>query len=416
MKHTFTVALIGVMILVGAGCTNPFAKKEETKPAPKSTPAANSDSQDDEVFGREDDAPIIIKDGWETYRGSQGFSFQYPLSGATTTWDGTERLEIDITNRSLDSAWLELDIAHISEARELPELCENIELDEYGKRYYNGILFAHCVETEGAAGSQYHTFNYGTMVNGWAVHLSFTARSMIDPRVSQACLDETVTDKSCEEFNPYEDADVFQEIIETFTWPQTDGISFVDEKIVDEQEKLILEVRYPIMVGATFADAFNKTIREDVQSLVDQITDYSKGSFGENAPGPLSLYLEPAHIFEKDGFVNVLLVGSEYTGGAHPNTVYANYIFNGEDEEFLTLLEFFDRVDVELDYVVNKARESLAKHPYVSDDPDWIWSGTEPKEENYQIAAITEYDVTIIFPPYQVGPYAVGPQEVTIEL
>lgn len=416
MKHSLTASVIAIMVLVGAGCTNPFAKKEEAKPTSQQ-PADKSTSEDDEVFGREDEAPQITKDGWDTYRGSQGFSFQYPLSGATTTWDGTERLEIDLPDRTLDSAWLELDIAHVAEARELPELCNDIDPEAYGsKQFINGVLFAHCTETEGAVGSQYHTYHYGTMMNGWAVHLSFTARSMIDPRISEACTDGSVTDLSCEEFNPNRDAKIFREIIKTFTWPQTSGISFVDEEITDEQEKLIIDVRYPTMVGATFADAFNKTIRDDVQSLVDQITEYSKGSFGENAPGPLSLYLEPKHIFEKDGFVNVLLVGSEYTGGAHPNTVYANYIFNGEDEEFLTLLEFFDRVDVELDDVVSEARESLAKHPYVSEDPDWIWSGTEPKEENYQIAAITEYDVTIIFPPYQVGPYAVGPQEVVIGL
>ncbi len=418
MKRMLTASVIGI-ILMGAGCTNPFAKKEEEKPAPQPSPPSDSASQDDEVFGRGNANPRILREGWETYRGSQGFSFQYPLSGVTTAWNGTERLKIDLPNRSLDSAWLELDIAQTSGSEEVPKLCGNVDvdLDAYGaKQFINGLFFIACDEQEGAAGSQYHTYRYETSRNGWTVRLSFTAQSMIDPRVSDACVQGTVDDVSCDAFDPSRDAKIFREIIKTFAWPQTNGISFVDEEIAEERETLILDIRYPVMTNATFADAFNERMQEDVQSLVDQFTEYSEGFLADQSPGPLSLSLEPAHIYESNGIVNVLLQGSEYTGGAHPNTVYASYIYDGENQKFLTLLEYFDREDISLEDVVTRARTSLAEQPYVGDDEDWIRRGTEPKEENYEIAKITEDGVTIIFPPYQVGPYAVGPQEVEIGL
>jgi hypothetical protein len=47
-------------------------------------------------------------------------------------------------------------------------------------------------------------------------------------------------------------------------------------------------------------------------------------------------------------------------------------------------------------------------------DPSWIQEGAGPRTDNFARWALVEEGLTIFFDPYQVAPWAAGPQAVTI--
>lgn len=421
MKRVLAPALLAALFVVGAGCTNPLERRGAAPTSPQ-PPQGNEEpaTQDEEIFGRELESPPPSHGDWPSYEHASGFSFQYPQTG-TSTWDGSGKLEIGLPNRSLDAAWLELEVFHEAEARELPELCRGVDFFEPNvMTYHNGIPFVTCTEVEGAAGSAYHTFRYVTNRNGVIAALSFTAQTMSDPRTNEACLNGSVTDASCETFNPERDAKIFHTIMETFRWPNPSLYDMTDERITDERSGLSIDIRYPVIMNATFADAFNERIRTNMRDMAEGMrTMYETGyeTLEEGEPGYIwTLTIEPTHIYKTNDLVNVFMSGSEYTGGAHPNPLYGSYVFDGISQEFLTPLEYLNEQGINTVDVVNRSRETLLERQYINEDEDWIYTGTEPKDENYSIIKIEADQAIIVFPPYQVGPYAAGPQEITIEL
>jgi hypothetical protein len=48
------------------------------------------------------------------------------------------------------------------------------------------------------------------------------------------------------------------------------------------------------------------------------------------------------------------------------------------------------------------------------EDNDWIEKGAAAELSNYDNWAITKKGLRITFDPYQVGPYAAGPQQVVV--
>jgi hypothetical protein len=415
MKYALPCFMAAALALLGAGCANPFAK---TTPDTPETPVAaqKTNAADPDEPGQDAVMPIE-RDNWGTYRSEYGFSFRYPLPpDASEAWDGTGRLSIALPNRSLDAAWLKADAARQGRGAE-PEPCERAGTNpREDTAYVNGIRFDVCLADDTAAGQAFHTFRYTTRRNGKIAVLTFEAQTLPDPANDERCKDGSVRDRSCTEFNPYSDAGTFLEIIKTFEWPDPDFITMRDEEIFKERNGMEVSIRYPLIVDASFADAWNAKMREDMRELADRFTAFSRGLPSEESLSPFTLTLEPAHVYESDGLINILFEGSEYTGGAHPTPIYESYIFNGDDREFISLLDYFERRDVTLEDVVKTARKTLGEHPYLAEDEDWIRRGTEPKEENYRYASIEDDTVTILIPPYQVGPYAVGPQEVKIEL
>lgn len=412
MKRYAFLPIACALLLLGVGCNQAAKETEQTPTAPSSGNQQVSDGTDTErtpVPGGI--RPSLKHNNWLTYKGSGGISFLYPPSEEPRQpWDGSDKYPITILDRSLDSAWMELRVI----TGDGEEGCAPNGTSD--TRYINGLLFETCQTIEGAAGSTYRSYRYSTARDERTVHLTFTVRHLTDPGIDERCVDGSVTDNSCEEFNPTRDAEVFRDIIATFLWPDANGINMSDEIIEERTDDLTLSIRYPTLMDATFAGAFNDRLRSDMHALAEEFTGYQNGPLAEQSPGPLSLTLEPTHIYTDGNIVQVLLSGSEYTGGAHPGNVYRNYIYDGENQTYISLFDFFERHDISIESVVEQARNTLEQHPYIGADTDWIKSGTEPKPENYEIGNIEQDRVTIIFPAYQVGPYAAGPQEIVVGL
>ncbi len=104
-------------------------------------------------------------------------------------------------------------------------------------------------------------------------------------------------------------------------------------------------------------------------------------------------------------------------GAAHPNTFVHAFNYNIKDlKAVVTLQDVFVPGANYLPLVSNFARTDLKAQlkndlAVIENDID---KGTEAKEENFREFVLTTHGLKLIFNPYQVGPYALGKQQVFI--
>ncbi len=113
----------------------------------------------------------------------------------------------------------------------------------------------------------------------------------------------------------------------------------------------------------------------------------------------------------------------EDTLGAHPNTYFRTFTFDTATGAELSLADIFAAGAPYLQALSEIARAKLppivAQHAQVSVsevDTDYIADGTTPATESFQTWYIDTDTLTIVFPPYQVGPYALGTIELPLPL
>lgn len=111
------------------------------------------------------------------------------------------------------------------------------------------------------------------------------------------------------------------------------------------------------------------------------------------------------------------------TLGAHPNGFFKTFTFDtdpstssGQAGTPLALADLFTPGAKYLEELSTIARAKLPGIIGQYADTDYITTGTEPKEENFQTFILDNGSLTILFPPYQVGPYSIGPQTLPIPL
>ncbi len=109
------------------------------------------------------------------------------------------------------------------------------------------------------------------------------------------------------------------------------------------------------------------------------------------------------------------------TLGAHPNAYYRTFTFDLETGAGLVLGDLFVPGSDYVGKLSEISREQLipqiAKAENVSEaeiDRSMIDAGTTADEDNFQNFYLEENYLVIIFAPYQVGPWALGEQEVRI--
>lgn len=113
---------------------------------------------------------------------------------------------------------------------------------------------------------------------------------------------------------------------------------------------------------------------------------------------------------------SVIFTVSDYTGGAHPNSYFQTYTVDASTGELLTLADVFRDVDAGLLAVSGLAAQAILSDMGEMADAQWVTDGTAPAAVNFQFWALADNALRVFFPPYQVGPYAMGPQVVDIPL
>ncbi len=106
----------------------------------------------------------------------------------------------------------------------------------------------------------------------------------------------------------------------------------------------------------------------------------------------------------------------EDTMGAHPNSYYRTFVFDLRTGKQIQLKDLFAPGADYLTPLSNTARAGLSAQLGEDVNTEYLNSGTAPEDINFQNFVIDGDTLVILFPPYQVGPYALGPQKVSILL
>jgi Protein of unknown function (DUF3298). len=100
------------------------------------------------------------------------------------------------------------------------------------------------------------------------------------------------------------------------------------------------------------------------------------------------------------------------TGGAHPNTAFATFVFDMKRQAKLELADVFTDVPAALKIL----SELAARRMELVLDGSVFPEGLAPKAENFSVFLFDGADIVFTFPPYQVASYAQGSQILRVPL
>ncbi len=102
----------------------------------------------------------------------------------------------------------------------------------------------------------------------------------------------------------------------------------------------------------------------------------------------------------------------EDTLGAHPNLYFRTFTFDTKTGQEILLGNLFTSSSNYLSTLSVRARSDIPgiikKMSGSSGDIEYIQNGTKPVAESFQNFYIDNKNLVLVFPPYQVGPYALG--------
>lgn len=185
-----------------------------------------------------------------------------------------------------------------------------------------------------------------------------------------------------------------------------------------------ITVKYP----HTSSAKINKPIKEFVDQAVSDFKKDAVPTDPETGASPNALDIAYSTIpfnndivtFKYDIYIN--------TGGAHPNsytftqtfdlktgTEYTNADILGTQEAIsIVSMQAIDMLKENIEKSLNEAMETTEELDEAT--TTWILNGAGPDPSNYQALAVTPSELIIYFNPYQVAPYAAGPQEVHLPM
>jgi len=102
------------------------------------------------------------------------------------------------------------------------------------------------------------------------------------------------------------------------------------------------------------------------------------------------------------------------TFGAHPNAYYRTFTFDAATGEELHTDDLFTPTADYTSVLSSETRTRLKASLGADAAIDMLEAGTTPDADNFQNFYLDGNALVIVFPPYQVGPYAIGTQEVRI--
>jgi len=204
------------------------------------------------------------------------------------------------------------------------------------------------------------------------------------------------------------------------------GSELINKKIKESNKKLMYEisVQYPQLSTSANpnSEKFNQTVSA---SITKKVAGFKK----EMAPHPddeprpensmgsdLNISYDVA--LAQDDLMSIdFSMSSYYQGAAHPNAFSEAINFDLKNGKQLKLSDLFKPGAKYLATISSYCISDLKKQSKAKDnvlDDSSIQSGAGPTAKNYESWTITKRGLGINFDPYQVGPYAAGPQFVLV--
>ncbi|MBS1491984.1 MAG: DUF3298 domain-containing protein [Bacteroidetes bacterium] len=211
---------------------------------------------------------------------------------------------------------------------------------------------------------------------------------------------------------------------------QVDSAFYKEQGIINKYAYM-LDLKYPKFNFGPDALMGVRGIASDMNTYIDTLEKSWVKGFKENLnlftydtafnDMTSELVTDYKTSYAMNSFVSIELSCYEFIAGtAHPNyfTQTYNFDFNACVLSFADLFkENSVNKDGYLKFVSEYCKKSLIEQQEkngMTGMEDMISDGTAPKPDNYKNFVVDEKGITIIFNPYQAGPYAVGEQRVFI--
>ncbi len=196
-------------------------------------------------------------------------------------------------------------------------------------------------------------------------------------------------------------------------------------KETNKQAHYQLEVIYPQIEGDARFDKFNKEVRAMITKNVAAFktsetaneTDIGTDIPAETQTSTLDSDYEIR--LASDDLISIELSESAYSrGAAHPNSYTAVVNYDVRNGKKLTLVDLFNPKSNYLkaisDFSIKDLKQQSKKDKDSMLSDDMIQSGASARADNFNAWTITKQGLWITFDPYQVAPYAAGPQQVLV--
>jgi len=181
-----------------------------------------------------------------------------------------------------------------------------------------------------------------------------------------------------------------------------------------ETEQYKVDITYPELINPN-----NPVVAASVNGYVNSlILNYKQDvTTAETMGGGQStIELDFDLRFLNDKFISILVSGSNYLGGAHPNGVYFSINYDLLNNKPLLISDLFNPDSGYLNVLSEASASELVETIGVDIPEDFIIDGTAPIADNFKVFNLTDTALVITFPEYQVAPYAFGPQTVVLEM
>lgn len=212
------------------------------------------------------------------------------------------------------------------------------------------------------------------------------------------------------------------------------GVEIVARQIKETNKKLKYEiaVEYPQLTGSVDPnfEKFNQTVRSVITKKVADFKKEMTPSADEPAPDEANetpaeslgsdLNISYTVVLAKDDLISIEFTVSSYSAGAaHPNSYTEVVNFDLKNGKPLKLADLFlpgsKYVQTLATYCIQALRKQAKEQGADAMlDDDWIQKGAAAELTNYDNWTISKRGLEITFDPYQVGPYAAGPQHVLV--
>jgi hypothetical protein len=240
-----------------------------------------------------------------------------------------------------------------------------------------------------------------------------------DPNESGASLEgewKKPGDKEAQGFSAYEQMVSF-----------TNGTQIINRQINEslKARRLDLTAEYPELAGGANTAGFNQLVKSRVAK---ELADFKKQMMGLSAsdlkmlPQGMNNYIDIGYGIEyaDNDLLSVSFLEGNFTGGAHPNYNYFTITYDLKNGREIKLSELFKPGAKYLQAVSAYASKDLRSRKMPDSDEnmglaqDIFAEGATAQAENYRNWNITKRGLMFTFDPYQVGPYAAGPQNVIV--
>ncbi|HEX8921938.1 MAG TPA: DUF3298 domain-containing protein [Pyrinomonadaceae bacterium] len=207
----------------------------------------------------------------------------------------------------------------------------------------------------------------------------------------------------------------------------TNGTQITDGHINEsiKAKRLDLAAEYPELTGAANAAGFNQLVKSRVTK---ELADFRKQMMSLSAedlkmlPAGVNNYIEISYNIEyaDNNLISVSFLEGTFGGGVHPNYNYFTITYDLKNGREIKLSELFKPGANYLKAVSDYATRDLQGRKMPDSDEnmglaqDIFAEGATAKAENYRNWNLTKKGLMFTFDPYQVGPYAAGPQTVIV--